>query len=91
MTDTIENEELKDCNTIEEVENYRVRKIKELTQARNNRNTTKQAKLLIQKKIIILQGEKKDLEISEDKANHIISTINADMELAKIKFWRIKN
>ena len=84
-------ENLEDCNTTEDIENYRVEKIKELTRARNDRNTTRQEKLLKQKEIIILQGEKKDLEISEDKANHNISTLNADIELAKIKFWRVKN
>ena len=55
-------EKLDDCNTTEDIENYRVKKIKELTQARNDRNTIKQEKLLKQKEIIISQGEKKVLE-----------------------------
>ncbi len=84
-------EKLEDCNTTEDIENYRVKKIKELIQIRNHRNTTKQEKLLKQKEIIVLQGEKKDLEIAETKSNHIISTLNADIELAKIKFWRLKD
>jgi hypothetical protein len=81
---------LEDCKTLEEVENYRVGKIKELQEQRKFRNIVKQEKLIAQRDKIRLQEKIKDLEINEDKANNIISELNTEIDLATNLFWRMK-
>jgi hypothetical protein len=82
---------LDSCNTPEAVENYRVSKIKELRAARQNRNLVRGEKLLTQREIINLNAKKKDLEIQEDKANNIIGDLVIEIELAKSKFFSLRD
>jgi len=82
---------LEDCQTPVEAENYRVAKIKELRIARRNRNVVRGEKLNTQREIINLNAKKKDLEISEDKANNIIGDLLIDIELAKSKFYSLRD
>lgn len=82
--------ELDNLHTTTEIENYRVTKIKELQEARKTRNLIRQNKLQVQREIITKQAEKKDLEIAEDKANNIIAELHTEIELAKIRYWSVK-
>jgi len=82
---------LEDCKTPEAAENYRVSKIKELRIARRNRNVVRGEKLNTQREIIGLNAKKKDLEIAEDKANNIIGELLIDIELAKSKFYSLRD
>ena len=81
---------LDDCKTLEEIENYRVAKLKERQATRTQRNVVRQEKLLTQREIITLNAKKKDLEIAEDKANNIIADLHTEIELAKTRYWQIK-
>jgi len=82
---------LEDCKTPEAAENYRVSKIKELRIARRNRNVVRGEKLNTQREIIGLNAKKKDLEIAEDKANNIIGDLLIEIELAKSKFYSLRD
>ena len=82
---------LEDCKTPEAAENYRVSKIKELRIARRNRNVVRGEKLNTQREIIGLNAKKKDLEIAEDKANNIIGELLIEIELAKSKFYSLRD
>jgi len=82
--------ELDNLHTTTEIENYRVEQLKLLQEARKNRNAIRQEKLQVQREIISLQAKKKDLEIAEDKANNIISGYLVNVELARTKYWQVK-
>jgi len=82
--------ELDTLQTTTEIENYRVEKLKELKTARHHRNIIKQEKLIAQRDKIKIQEKIKDLEIAEDKANNNIADLNTEIELAKTKYWQIK-
>lgn len=81
---------LDQCRTTNEIEDYRVDKLKKLQQERMRRNIIKQEKLIAQKEKIRLQEKIKDFEIAEDKANNNISHLTTEIELAKTKYWRVK-
>ena len=80
-----------DNKSPEEIENLRVERLEALSEAQTICSRVEQERLLIQRGIIDLQGKKKDLEIAESKAKHIIRKLNNEIEYLKSKFWSVKN
>lgn len=47
--------------------------------------------LLLQREILTLQGKKKDYEIYNSKARHLLKKITIEIKLLEKKFWAAKN
>lgn len=77
--------------TASDFENMKVEKEKELVCAINNEETVRQRILEIQRKIIGLQAEKKDLEISLSKARHVKDVTKIEVSMYNSKKWTARN
>lgn len=64
---------------------------KELKEAQNNLYLIEQKELEVSKKIILLQGEKKDYQIAASKARQIVRTLVLDIKIIISEFWRAKD
>ena len=78
-------------HTLEEIENERVNKQKELAEAQEAHSVVEDAKLRLQRKIIGLQGEKKELEISLNRSSTNIKQIKNTISILTNEFWKLKN
>lgn len=72
------------ANQIAEQEN-------ELAKALDNQLIIEQEILLLQRNILELQIHKKDLEISNSNAKHLIKKLNIEISLLQKQFWKVKN
>jgi len=77
--------------TASEIDNMKVAKEKELQKAQADLHEVELAELHIAKKIVILQGERKDLQIAGSKAKQIVRTLNLDIKILTSEFWRVKD
>lgn len=77
--------------TATDIDNAKVEKEKELSLTINDEETVRQEILKLQRKIIDLQGEKKDLEIGLSKAKHVKELLKNDISILKSKYWAAKN
>jgi hypothetical protein len=66
-------------------------KEKELSKLLDSHQIVEQEKLKLQKEILVLQGKKKDFEISLSKSSHNIRQISIELKLLKSKFWAARN
>lgn len=66
-------------------------KEKELSQLLDNQQTIEQEILLFQRQILDLQGKKKDLEIDNGKAKHLIRKMNIEIKILTKRFWSVRN
>lgn len=73
------------------IDNERTAKQQEIKEAENNHFVVKQEILSIQRKIIDLQAEKKDKEIFESKASHILRIKRIELKALENEFWNSKN
>ena len=73
-----------------EIENLIVEKEKELAVLHDNLSTVEQEKLHIQRSILELQLQKKDLEMSIDKAKNALKQKNIELSLLNKRFWSEK-
>ena len=73
-----------------EIENLIVEKEKELAVLHDNLSTVEQEKLHIQRSILELQLQKKDLEMSIDKAKNALKQKNIELSLLTKRFWSEK-
>jgi len=74
-----------------EISNEIVEQENALAQALNNQQEVEQRILILQRDILAQQSSKKDLEISNSKAKHIVRKIGIEIRLLKNDFWRVKN
>ena len=82
-----------DCGNMTSVEigNVIAEKEKELSEAIRTQQTVDLAILEISKKILDLQRDKKDLQISDSKAKYIVKDVTGQLRYLKNKFWSAKN
>lgn len=66
-------------------------KEKEYRESINDVSTIEQEILIISRKIIELQGKKKDLEYAKSKASQNLRVIQSEMRELKSQFWSAKN
>lgn len=64
---------------------------RDLKEAITANEIVEQERLELQKKIIRLQLEKKDLEMTLSKSHANLKTLQADIRIAKSKYWAVKN
>ena len=77
--------------TASEIDGVKVEKEKELKVAQVNLHEVELKELELAKKIIILQGERKDYQIAQSKARQIVRTLNLDIKIITSEFWRAKD
>jgi len=77
--------------TATEIDLLKVEKEKELQKAQLDSHTVELAELEIAKKIVLLQGERKDLQIAGSKAKQSVRTLALDVKILTSEFWRTKN
>jgi len=77
--------------TASEIDRLKVEKEKELKQAQVNLHEVELKELEIAKQIVILQGQRKDLQIQASKAKQIVRTLNLDIKILISEFWRAKD
>ena len=66
-------------------------KEKELQKALADNAVVEQEILLIARKIIDLQGQKKDLEYARSKSSQVIRLLNSELRVLKNQFYAAKN
>jgi len=71
----------------EDIENIRVEKVKELEICQNHCSLVEQKFFDVQLRIIGLQKEKKELEITLSKAKQNIRQLKTQCDILKSKFW----
>lgn len=90
--DEVESKELDFTNmTASQIDEIKVSKEKELQKAQQNLHEVELKELEIAKKIVILQGERKDYQIAASKARQIVRTLNLDIKIIISEFWRAKD
>jgi len=77
--------------TASEIDLKKVEIEKELQKAQADLHKVEIAELEIAKKIVVLQGERKDLQIAASKARQIVRTLNLDIKIITSEFWRAKD
>lgn len=77
--------------TASQIDEIKVSKEKELQKAQLNLHEVELKILELSKQIVILQGQKKDLQISESKAKQIVRTLNLDIKIIISEFWAAKD
>ena len=80
-----------DTMSSSDIENIRVEKIKELSIHQNHTALVEQKIFELQIKIIGLQKEKKEYELSLSKGKQNIRELNAYLKILESKFWTVKN
>ena len=74
-----------------EIDNLKVEKEKELQKAQSDLHEVELKELEIAKKIVVLQGERKDYQISKSKARQIVRTITLDIKIIVSEFWQARD
>ena len=74
-----------------EISNEIAEKENELADILTNQQSIEQEILILQRDILELQRKKKDLEISNSKARHLVKKCTIEISLLKNKFWQVKN
>jgi len=64
---------------------------KQLTEALESQHQVEQAILLLQRDILDKQRAKKDLEIANSKATHLVRKLTIETRLLRGAFWSCKN
>lgn len=64
---------------------------KELLAAQDNLHKVEIEELELGKKIILLQSQRKDLQISASKAKQIVRELATNVRILTSKFWRAKD
>ncbi len=77
--------------TASEIDNLKVEKEKELQKAQTQLHEVELKELEIAKKIVILQGERKDYQIAKSKARQIVRTLSLDIRIITSQFWQAKD
>ena len=77
--------------TASQIDNLKVEKEKELQQAQAQLHEVELKELELSKQIIILQGQKKDFQISICKARQIVRTLALDIKILISEFWQAKD
>ena len=76
--------------TTDEISNEIVSKQKELKAAQTSQHTVEDRILNLQKDILKLQGQKKELEIIASKGKHNIRQIVLDIKILTGEYWAVK-
>lgn len=74
-----------------EIDQLKVEKEKELQKAQADLHEVELAELEIGKKIITLQGQRKDLQIAASKAKQVVRTLSLDIRILTSEFWNARN
>ncbi len=77
--------------TASEIDLKKVEVEKELQKAQDSLHNVEIEELEMGKKIIILQGQRKDLQIALSKAKQIVRTLNLDIKILTSEFWRARD
>ena len=77
--------------TASQIDNLKVEKEKELQKAQAQLHEIELKELELAKRIVILQGERKDYQIAQSKARQIVRTLNLDIKIIISKFWQAKD
>jgi uncharacterized protein YydD (DUF2326 family) len=76
---------------LNEIDNERDEKQKELKQALTNRGLVEQEKIRLQREILKLRVEKKEIEDKLSKANQLVQELRIDISQLTNEFWQTKN
>jgi len=74
----------------EEIENIRVEVIKDIQVMENSAQIVKEEYDQKCRQMITLEGERKDLQITLQKAKHNIRQKKSDLDILTTKFWQKK-
>lgn len=77
--------------TASEIDNLKVEKEKELQKAQSNLHEVEIKELELGKQIVILQAQRKDLQIALSKAKQVVRTLNLDVRILTSEFWRARD
>lgn len=77
--------------TASQIDEKKVELEKELQKAQANLHEVELKELEIAKQIIILQGQRKDIQISAAKARQIVRTLSLDIKIVTSAFWQAKD
>jgi len=77
--------------TASQIDNLKVEKEKELQQAQANLHEVEIKELELGKQIVMLQAQRKDLQIALSKAKQIVRTLNLDVRILTSEFWRARD
>ena len=77
--------------TATEIDDLKCQKETELNEAEKNLSTIVVAELEIAKKIIMLQMQRKDLQIAVSKAKQVVKTLATEISILKSKYWKAKD
>lgn len=90
MSEEINLAELDNLSSTE-IDDLRTKNLEKLQKSQNNEAVVKESILQLQSKILGLQKEKKDLEITAGKASHVVKTLNNNQKVLDSKFWKARN
>ena len=76
--------------TAEEIDNEKCKKEAELQEAQKSLSAIEVADLEIGKKIVLLQVQRKDLQIALSKAKQVVRTLALEIKIATSYFWKVK-
>lgn len=77
--------------TASQIDEKKCEEEKRLLEAQDNLHKVEIEELELGKKIIILQGQRKDLQISMSKGKQIVREISANVRILTSKFWRARD
>jgi hypothetical protein len=74
--------------TSEHIENLRVSIIKELQTMEDNHQIVKDEYMSKGREMIMLEGQKKDLQIALSRSSHSIKSKKSNLDILTTKFWQ---
>jgi len=77
--------------TASQIDLEKVKLEKALQNAQENLHKVEIAELELGKKIIELQGQRRDLQIAKEKAKQIVRTLHLDIKITESAFWNAKD
>lgn len=77
--------------TTTEIDNLRTEKEKELLSAQDALSKLEIADLELAKQIVLLQGQRKDLQIGISKGKQVVRTLALDVRILTNKFFQAKD
>ncbi len=77
--------------TADQIDNLKVEKEKELQKAQQDLSTVEIEELTLGRKILVLQADRKDLQILISKAKQNVRTLTLDIKILVSCFWKTKN
>lgn len=77
--------------TASQIDQKKCEEEKNLLEAQDNLSKVEIEELELGKKIILLQADRKDLQVSISKGKQIVRELSANVRILTSKFWRAKD